>query len=269
MELIQIRNEVPGSLLCTGKPDNSGYWIPMRLLRTSDLRGKSFRSKEESARVEVWRLGIPDESSEEFRHGNVRDTTHPSHPPEYMIYWGAYDWVDDFPQGINYTTGKSDPAVDFNTVHWSVFGPTPTNSHVEYNTTHDWNINFSLDRKQLQKTTTATLTVQLAGAKTTSGNTDVFNSEEEYNNLSLDSFMNDHADPLTMIIGFNQSSSCIVRSAVSCYQIRSRLSFPADWLHKGENQLRLHLPYNATDVETAILPAAVYVQYDAWRLELN
>lgn len=29
------------------------------------------------------------------------------------------------------------------------------------------------------------------------------------------------------------------------------------------------IPYNATDIETAILPASVYVQYDAIRLEVK
>jgi rhamnogalacturonan endolyase len=47
------------------------------------------------------------------------------------------------------------------------------------------------------------------------------------------------------------------------------MEFPADWLHVGDNVLRLHLPFNATDTETAILPATVYVQYDAIRLELK
>lgn len=60
----------------------------------------------------------------------------------------------------------------------------------------------------------------------------------------------------------------MLRTAVSCFQIRSR-SFPADWLHEGENQLHLHLPYNATIVETTILPVTVYDQYDALRLELE
>ncbi|KAJ5167558.1 CAZyme family PL4 [Penicillium canariense] len=225
--------------------------------------------EEESFGTEIWRLGIPDKSSGEFRHGNARDTTHPLHPPEYLIYWGAYDWSMDFPQGINYTIGTSSPAADWNTVHWSVFGPTPSNSHVEYNTTHDWNIHFALDATALHQRKTASLTVQLAGAKTAAGNTDVWNVNEMYNNLSLQSYINDHPDPLTLVIGFNQSSSCIVRSAVSCYQISSRMTFPANWLHAGDNVLRLHLPYNATDVETAVLPGTVYVQYDALRLEVK
>ncbi|CAI7662789.1 hypothetical protein PCG10_005483 [Penicillium crustosum] len=224
---------------------------------------------QESAGTEVWRIGIPDKSSGEFRRGNVRDPTHTLHPPEYLIYWGAYDWRADFPDGINYTVGVSDPATDLNSAHWSVFGPTANDSRVEYDTTNDWNIHFKLNSKQLNKRKTATLTIQLAAAKTAAGNTDVWNPVEEYNNLSLESYINNQADPLTLIVGFNQSSSCIVRSAVSCYQVGSRMEFPADWLHVGDNVLRLHLPFNATDTETAILPATVYVQYDAIRLELN
>ncbi|KAL4898082.1 putative rhamnogalacturonate lyase B [Aspergillus ambiguus] len=223
----------------------------------------------ESAGVEVWRLGTPDKSSGEFLHGVARDPIHPLHPPEYLIYWGAYDWQKDFPNGVNYTIESSDPATDFNTVHWSVYGPTPDNPDVEYDTTHDWTINFSLSKKQLQKRKTATLTIQLAGAKTASGNTDEYKPEEPYTNLALESYINQQKEPLTMLIGFNQSSSCIVRSAVSCYQVRSRMQFPADWLQAGQNTLTLHLPRNATDVEDAILPGTVYVQYDALRLELS
>ncbi|OGM48700.1 rhamnogalacturonate lyase B [Aspergillus bombycis] len=225
--------------------------------------------EQESAGVEVWRLGTPDKSSGEFLHGVAPDPTHPLHPPQHLIYWGAYDWQQDFPNGVNYTIGSSDPAVDFNTVHWSVFGPTPENPDVEYDTTHDWTINFSLDKKQLQKRKTATLTIQLAGAKTAAGNTDVYNATEPYANLALESYINDQQEPLTLLVGFNQSSSCIVRSAVSCYQVRSRMEFPADWLNVGSNVLTLHLPRDATDYETAILPGTVYVQYDALRLELS
>ncbi|KAE8153201.1 rhamnogalacturonate lyase B [Aspergillus avenaceus] len=221
----------------------------------------------ESAGTEIWRLGTPDKSSGEFRHGLAQDTTHPLHPPEYLIYWGAYDWTSDFPDGVNYTIGESDPRTDWNTVHWSVFGPTPDSAAVEYDTTHNWTINFPLEPAQLENSDKATLTIQLAGAKTAAGNTDVFNATEPYANLVLESYVNDHP-PLSMFIAFNQSSSCIVRSAVSCYQVRQRLEFPADWLSVGMNVLTLHLPRDATDYESAVLPETVYVQYDALRLEL-
>ncbi|KAL4955193.1 galactose mutarotase-like domain-containing protein [Aspergillus filifer] len=235
--------------------------------------GKSISIKEtwkaESAGTEIWRLGTPDKSSGEFLHGSQRDTSKPLQPPEYLIYWGAYDWQSDFPKGIDYRIGESDPATDFNTVHWSVFGPTPDNPAVEYNTTNDWKIRFPLTAKQLHKQKTATLTIQLAGAKAASGNTDVYSASEPYANLPLESYINDQDEPLIFLIGFNQSSSCIVRSAVSCYQVSAKMEFPAEWLKEGENVLTLHLPYNGTDTETAILPATVYVQYDALRLELK
>ncbi|KAJ5433967.1 Glycoside hydrolase-type carbohydrate-binding [Penicillium cf. griseofulvum] len=224
--------------------------------------GIIIRAGKQTALRDTWK-------QEEFRRGNARDPTHPLHPPEYLIYWGAYDWRADFPDGVNYTVGTSDPATDLHTAHWSVFGPTAKDSHVEYDTTYDWNIHFTLSSKQLHKRKTATLTLQLAAAKTAAGNTDVWNPAEPYNILSLESYINNHDDPLTLTVGFNQSSSCIVRSAVSCYQVGSRMEFPADWLHVGDNVLRLHLPFNATDTETAILPATVYVQYDAIRLEVQ
>ncbi|KAL4899621.1 Rhamnogalacturonate lyase B [Aspergillus multicolor] len=223
----------------------------------------------ESAGTEIWRLGTPDKSSGEFRHGTARDPTHPLHPPEYLIYWGAYDWQSDFPTGIDYRIGESDPATDFNTVHWSVFGPTPDNPDVETNTTHDWRIHFDLTAKQLHARKTATLTIQLAGAKAASGNTDVYNASEPWANFPLESYINDQEDPLTLLVGFNQSSSCIVRSAVSCYQVSERWTFPVSWLNEGKNLLRLHLPVNGTDYESAVLPGSVYVQYDALRLELE
>lgn len=240
--------------------------ITVQRRQTTEIRDKWI---EESAGTEVWRLGTPDKSSGEFRRGYARDPTHPLHPPQYLIYWGTYHWQRDFPTGVNYTIGSSDPAVDFNTVHWSVFGPTAESSDVEYNTTHDWTVNFSLDGEQLARSSAATLTIQLAGARTAAGNTDEYEPDEPYSDLSLESYINQQEEPLTMFIGFNQSSSCIVRSEVSCYQVRSRMQFPADWLREGHNVLTLHLPFNATSEETAMLPGTVYVQYDALRLELS
>lgn len=172
---------------------------------------------EESAGTEVWRLGSPDKSSGEFRRGNARDPTHPLNRPKYRFYWGECDWQQDFPNDTNYTIGSSDPALDFNTVHWSVFGPTAESPHVEYDKTHDWAVNFVLDKKQLKGMNTATLTSQLAGAKTASGNTDEYKPNEPCSNLVLEGYINQQAEPLTMLTGYDQSSSCILRSAVTCY----------------------------------------------------
>lgn len=68
---------------------------------------------------------------------------------------------------------------------------------------------------------------------------------------------------------YNQSSSCAVRSAVICYNLAHKFLFPTSMLKDGENSLILSLPYNGTNFENALLPEAVYVQYDAMRLEVK
>lgn len=68
---------------------------------------------------------------------------------------------------------------------------------------------------------------------------------------------------------YHHSSSCAVRSSVSCYNIAHKFTFDAGLLSKGENEIVLSLPYNATNYEPAVLPASIYVQYDALRLEID
>lgn len=68
---------------------------------------------------------------------------------------------------------------------------------------------------------------------------------------------------------YNQSSSCAVRSAVSCYNLAHKFVFDANRLKVGENEFVLSLPFNGTNYESALLPRSVYVQYDAMRLELE
>ncbi|KAL7270403.1 hypothetical protein RUND412_006891 [Rhizina undulata] len=223
---------------------------------------------EESAGTEIWRLGTPDKSSGEFRHGNALDATHPRTPREYWIYWGSYDFPTDFPDSVNFTIGQDDIATDFNTVHWSVFGPTHDHPEIVTENINSWTINFDLTADDLKDKQTVTFTIQLAGAKTAAGNTDVYKSTELYNDLPLTTYVNDQTSGLDFVIPYYHSSSCIVRSAVSCYQVSKKHTFPAEWLKVGNNKFVLSLPYNGTDTETAVLTTALYVQYDALRLEL-
>lgn len=39
---------------------------------------------------ELWRIGTPDKSSGEFRHGYAPDKTKPLQPEEYRIYWARW-----------------------------------------------------------------------------------------------------------------------------------------------------------------------------------
>ncbi|KAG8745832.1 hypothetical protein FRC10_006859 [Ceratobasidium sp. 414] len=121
----------------------------------------------ESAGMELWRIGTPDKTAGEFRHGFEGDPSHPLHPEEYRIYWGQWDFPTDFPTGINYTVGTSNATRDWNYVHWSVFGPSYTRPTAVSTNMNNWTINFNYD-KLVQASATATLTIQLAGANTAS-----------------------------------------------------------------------------------------------------
>lgn len=70
--------------------------------------------REESAGKELWRIGTPDRSSGEYRHGDQPDPNKPLHPPEYRIYWANWDFPTDYPDGVTFEVGRSDEGKDFN-----------------------------------------------------------------------------------------------------------------------------------------------------------
>ncbi|KAI2624141.1 polysaccharide lyase family 4 protein [Hypoxylon sp. NC1633] len=228
--------------------------------------------EEESQGVELFRIGTPDKSSGEYRHGYELDPTHPRHPEQYRIYWAVYDFVDEFPEGITFKVGESDVGKDLNYVHWSVFGGYANSirpeSYYGDGNVNNWTIVFDLEMSQFHQKQQATFTVQLAGAKTAAGNTDVFNASEPHANLAYTVNVNGK-DLEPWIIPYYQSSSCAVRSAVICYNIANKFVFDTSLLKEGENKIVLSLPFNATDYESAVLPNSVYVQYDALRLEVG
>ncbi|KAI1430573.1 polysaccharide lyase family 4 protein [Xylaria sp. CBS 124048] len=151
---------------------------------------------EESAGQEIFRIGTPDKSSGEYKHGYALDTTHPLHPEQYRIYWGAYDFVKEFPDGVTFKVGESDVGQDLNYVHWSVFGGQGNSAWPEAFPAHgkvnNWTLVFDVEAAQMREKKAATFTVQLAGAKTAAGNTDVNNSSEPQANLKYTVNVNGH-----------------------------------------------------------------------------
>lgn len=138
-----------------------------------------------------------DKSGGEWLHGDHPDPNHPLHPPEYRIYWGAYDYLDDFPNGVNFHIGSSDEAKDFNYVHWSVFGgyanflrPVQVEGDGNIN---NWTLSFDVDEADLKSTSEATFTIQLAAAKAASGNTDVYNASQPFINIPYNVVINGRA----------------------------------------------------------------------------
>ncbi|KAI9149362.1 putative rhamnogalacturonate lyase C [Paramyrothecium foliicola] len=235
------------------------------------IRTTHARWREETQGTEIWRIGTPDKSSGEYRHGYEPDTSKPLQPNQHRIYFGAYDFPTDFPEGVHYRVGESDPAKDLNYIHWTVFGGKGVHrrpeQYVGTGDVNNWTISFDLTEEQVRRKRQATLTVQLAGAKTAAGNTDIFNASEPHANLAYTVNVNGK-DLEPWYIPYNQSSSCGVRSSVVCYNVVNKFIFHPNMLKAGENEFVLSLPYNGTNYEPAMLTTALYVQYDALRFEI-
>jgi rhamnogalacturonan endolyase len=145
----------------------------------------------ESAGTELWRIGTPDKSSGEFRHGYTLDTSRASRPPQYRLYWGTYDFIDEFPQGVNFHVGKSKIDQDWNSIHWAAYGSSMTRPGIfAGGKISNWTVTFDVGKNDLKKKTQATLSVQFAGVTTESGNTDIFNPNSPWANLDFNVIVN-------------------------------------------------------------------------------
>ncbi|KAI8965078.1 polysaccharide lyase family 4 protein [Daldinia sp. FL1419] len=236
----------------------------------SDTPSK-FQWKPESAGKEIWRIGVPDKSAGEYKHGYAPDTSKPLQPEQYRVYWANWDFPTDFPDGVRFKVGESKEAEDFNYIHWSVF-PGKSNffrAQPYYENVNNWTIQFDLTSEQLTEAKKATLTVELAGVKTANGN-DKWASlpKEKYSNVPYTVAANGR-DVETWIIPSYRSGSCGARSSVVCQNFGKKFEFSTELLKEGVNELVLSLPFNATNTETALLPGTIYLQYDALRFELS
>ncbi|KAH7118540.1 family 4 polysaccharide lyase [Dactylonectria estremocensis] len=269
----RIPRVVEGTYRVTIYAENIFGWFikdNVKISRSGSNSKQKFSWTEESAGKEIWRIGVPDKSSGEYLHGYAPDTSKPLQPEQYRIYWGKYDFPAEFPEGVNYHVGTSDVAQDLNYIHWSFFPSKGNHLRKEsyYENMNNWTITFDLSKKQLRDTKMATFTVQIAGTKTANGNAKWTVTGAKYSNLPWTVNVNGGYES-TWVIPYWRSGSCGVRSSVACQNIEHKFLFPASELKLGTNEFTLSLPYNASSVETALLPDSLYVQYDALRLELK
>ncbi|KAL3464629.1 rhamnogalacturonate lyase B [Aspergillus heterothallicus] len=265
----EIPRVVKGTYRVTIYADGIFGWFVEDDVEISRAKELKFTWREESAGKEIWRIGVPDKSAGEYLHGYAVDTSKPLQPEQYRIYWGKYDYPAEFPEGVNYHVGKSDPAKDLNYIHWSFFPSQGNHLRDEpyYDNVNNWTITFDLSRQDLRNAKDATFTVQIAGTKTANGNSKSW-LDHPYSNLPWTVNVNGVYED-TWRISYWRSGSCGVRSAVACQNTEHKFVFPAKKLKTGRNEFVLSLPFNASSVETALLPEALYVQYDALRLEID
>jgi rhamnogalacturonan endolyase len=162
---VRIKDVVPGTYRATLYVDGVfGQWTRdgVRSDAHADA-ATAFRAawpREESAGKEVWRLGVPDRSAGEFRHGYARDAHAGARRwplQEYRLFYRLYDFTADFPRGINFRIGVSRPERDWNYAQWS----SPRNAAA-------WRVSWNGTAVPAGRN--ATLTVQLAGVRTAVGN---------------------------------------------------------------------------------------------------
>lgn len=96
-----------------------------------------------------------------------------------------------------------------NYIHWSQFGKTYTRPGVVTEGVNIWQINFDVDVAPTADNSVGTLTIQLAGATTTSGNTGAVQGAWPF--LPISTSVNNQA-PFVWTITPQESGSCGVRS---------------------------------------------------------
>ncbi|KAI9739177.1 MAG: hypothetical protein M1834_007390 [Cirrosporium novae-zelandiae] len=229
--------------------------------QTKELYGLKY--KEDSHGEELWRIGIPDRTSGEFKHGYETDTNHTSHLEQYRQVWQAYDFPTDFPNGVTFRPGTSNELTDWNSIHWSTFGPTYDHQYTVYTNINNFTILFNLSSAP-SSTSTYTFTIALAGAHGSSApfsfNTTNVSLDWTLADVHLLTYIND-SPAYDWYIWQGYASSLGMRSGVSGYNLKTYWRWNGTLFKEGENKIVLSLPQNASSY--------AYVQYDALRLEVS
>jgi rhamnogalacturonan endolyase len=149
---------------------------------------------------QIWDIGIPNRSAEEFRHGN-----------HYWV-WGNYNlYPAEFPNDVNFIIGKSDYAKDWNYVQPPRQGP----DGKWHGTT--WKITFNMDKVPEGK---ATLRLAICGTRDT----------------TIDVGVNGHPIGTT---GLLPSSGVMHRDGIRAVELYRDLPFDTSLLVPGTNVITL------------------------------
>jgi rhamnogalacturonan endolyase len=169
---------------------------------------------------QIWQIGTPDRSAAEFRHG------------DHYWEWGLYNkYPVEFPNGVNFVIGKSNPATD-----WDYAQPPTMGADGHWHGT-TWHILFDMAKVPAGK---ATLRLAICGSR---GN-------------SVDVSVNGKPIGGT---GPLPNSGVMHRDGIRSVETEVDLPFDSSMLAPGKNQI--DLTTTATDWTQGVL-------YDYLRLEL-
>ncbi len=183
----------------------------------------------------VWQIGIPDRTAREFKHGTDWWTSD-IYPD---THWGKFmDYPDEFPNGVNFTIGKSDPATDWNYVQY--YDKSTQSSAPE------WNVNFGLSKDPAPDSTAA---VYVAYAS-------------NFNDASIVKVNGTNiTNPTTGIYPPN-ASDAMIRMGIHGAFGDHWFTFPDSLLHAGKNQITLTIRITGGNSYADIMYD--YVRLEAW-----
>jgi rhamnogalacturonan endolyase len=201
-----IRNVRPGSYTLYAFADGvlgefSRAGVAVAAGKTTDL-GRLVWKPVRHGR-QVWEIGTPDRSAEEFRHG------------DHYWQWGLYyKYPREFPRDVNFVIGKSDPRKDWNYCQ-------PPRIEGRRITATTWSITFDLPRAPRGK---ATLRLAIAGSRVRRG---------------IEVIVNDKPVGGT---GTLPDTGVMHRDGIRGYWLERSVPFDAGLLKRGTNVLKLRVP---------------------------
>ena len=149
---------------------------------------------------QVWEIGVPNRSAEEFRHG------------DHYWQWGLYNlYPQEFPHGVNYVVGQSDWTRDWN------YAQPPTVDAAGHVTGTTWKITFDLPKVTPGR---ATLRLALCGTR----------------DSQIDVAVNGHPAGTT---GPLPSSGVMHRDGIRGLEIERDIPFDTALLVPGKNVMEL------------------------------
>jgi rhamnogalacturonan endolyase len=169
----------------------------------------------------AWEIGTPDRTAKEFRHGD-----------DYFHGYVWQNYTKEFPNPIEYTIGKSDPAKDWNYAQ-TIYG--------DSGKPNVWNVHFNLDRAPAGD---ASLTFAIASAQHGSAHVALNGTKLEDLNPSV------------------QGGNALLRESIHAKYCVEYITVPRSAMRAGANTLSL--TFGTTNPKSA----DAHIMYDYIAMEL-
>jgi len=200
----------------------------------------------------LWQIGTPDWSAAEFKYGD-----------QFRTFGNFMQYNIDFPDGVNFTIGESDEAVDFNYLQPSMKVPGADTVLEAFGIARntdltEWKINFSSEKELAG---TATLSIGIAGSDSEVLKVSI--NGTEIGRWHFSEFPDKYDTDTTNYEGIMQNP------AIQGLYKELNFSFDASLIQPGTNTITLAPYENVFLLGNAPYSAYAGIMYDFIRLEVD